>query len=125
MPYLNRGAKSEFSGCGVPDFPSWFSTTFFKIVVEVTTSRMLQVSKLWFGVSKGILLAKYLAIKIHMTVNYCGRQLVRRLGWASPTKLHDWRLDVQVGTWKLGSLSGKREVCEDLRKRMIDVCCLQ
>ena len=27
------------------------------------------------------------------------------------------------GMWKLGSLSGKgEEVCEDLRKRMIDVC---
>ena len=31
---------------------------------------------------------------------------------------------VQVGTWNLASLSGK-EVCEELRKRMIDVCCLQ
>ena len=30
-----------------------------------------------------------------------------------------------VGTWNVGSLSGKGgEVCEELRKRMIDVCCL-
>ena len=27
--------------------------------------------------------------------------------------------------WNVGSLSGKGEVCEELRKRMIDVCCLQ
>ena len=33
---------------------------------------------------------------------------------------------VQVGTWKIGSLSGKGgEDCEELRKRMIDMCCLQ
>ena len=30
---------------------------------------------------------------------------------------------VQVETWNVGSLRGKgREVCEELRKRMIDVC---
>ena len=30
-----------------------------------------------------------------------------------------------VGTWNVGSVSGKGgEVCEELRKRMIDVCCL-
>ena len=30
-----------------------------------------------------------------------------------------------VEMWNLGSLSGKgREVCEELRKRMIDMCCL-
>ena len=29
-----------------------------------------------------------------------------------------------VRTWNLGSLSGNwEEVCEKLRKRMIDVCC--
>ena len=38
----------------------------------------------------------------------------------------DGRFGVRVGTWNLGSLSGKRgDVCEELRKRMIDVCCLQ
>ena len=33
---------------------------------------------------------------------------------------------VQVVMWNLGSLSGNGgEVCEELRKRTIDVCCLQ
>ena len=33
---------------------------------------------------------------------------------------------MRVGTLGLGSLSGKgRDVCEELRMRMIDVCCLQ
>ena len=32
------------------------------------------------------------------------------------------RFGVRVGTWNLGSLSGNGgEVCEELRKRMIDV----
>ena len=35
-------------------------------------------------------------------------------------------LGEQVGMWNLGSLSGKGgEVHEELRKRRIDVCCLQ
>ena len=34
--------------------------------------------------------------------------------------------DMLVGTWSLGSVSGKGgEVCEEVRKRMVDVCCLQ
>ena len=38
----------------------------------------------------------------------------------------DERIGVQVGTWKLGGLSGKGgEDGEELRKSMIDVCCLQ
>ena len=32
----------------------------------------------------------------------------------------DGRFGVLVRAWKLGSLSGKGEVCEELRKRMID-----
>ena len=37
----------------------------------------------------------------------------------------DWRFWVRVGTWNLGSLSGKGgDVCEELRKRMIDMCWL-
>ena len=33
---------------------------------------------------------------------------------------------MRVGTWNLASLSGKvGEVCDELIKRMIDVCCLQ
>ena len=35
------------------------------------------------GVSKRILSVKHLAPKI-MAVNYCGRQLARRLAWAAP-----------------------------------------
>ena len=38
----------------------------------------------------------------------------------------DERIGVLVGTWNLGNLRGKLgEDCEELRKRMIDVCCLQ
>ena len=33
---------------------------------------------------------------------------------------------MRVGTWNVGSLSGKGvEVCEEPRQRMIAVCCLQ
>ena len=40
-------------------------------------------------------------------------------------KLDEW-LGVRVGTWNVGSMSGRdTEVCEELRKRRIDVCCLQ
>ena len=38
----------------------------------------------------------------------------------------DGCLGVQVGTWNLDSLRGKGGgVCEELRMRMLDVCCLQ
>ena len=37
----------------------------------------------------------------------------------------DWHSGVHDGKWNLGSQSGKGEVCEEPRKRMIDVCCLQ
>ena len=37
----------------------------------------------------------------------------------------DWCFGVRVGTWNLGNLSGKGgEVCEELRNRMNDMCCL-
>ena len=37
----------------------------------------------------------------------------------------DWRFGVRVGTWNIGSVSGSGGVvCEALRKRMINVCCL-
>ena len=39
---------------------------------------------LWFEASKGMLHVKHLAPKILMAVNYCVRQLARRLGWAAP-----------------------------------------
>ena len=32
---------------------------------------------------------------------------------------------MRFGTWNLGSVIGKEEVCEELRERMIDVCCSQ
>ena len=38
---------------------------------------------------------------------------------------YDGSFWVWVETWNLGSLSGKEEACEELQKRMIDVCCLQ
>ena len=81
------------------------------------------------------------APKIIMAVNYCGRQQAQRLGWAAPANdkkegatlqpregkhslQHDGRFEVQVGTWNFGGLSEKlREVCKELRKRMIDVFC--
>ena len=129
-----------FSGCGDLAFPSWFSATFLTIVVERTT----QVCKLWFGVRKGMLPAIHLApnILIIVEINYCGRQLARRLGSAAPayhekegatpipgvfrhSMQYDGRHDgcfwMKVGTWNLGSLRGKREkVCEELISRMID-----
>lgn len=77
----------------------------------------------------------------------CGHQPARRLGWAAtayhkqevanpdpvPRKhclLNDGRPDkrfgVRLSTWNVGSLSGRgTEVCEELRKRRVDVCCLQ
>ena len=63
-----------------------------------------------------------------MTVNYCGRQLARSLGWTAPAYhkkegatphpgackhslqydgRSDERFGVRVGTWSLGSLCGK------------------
>ena len=81
-----------------------------------------------------------------MTFNYCDNHLARMLGWSAPayhkkdgatphpgackfSLQYDWRSDecfgVRFWVWNLGSLSGKGgEVCEELRKRMIDVCCL-
>ena len=36
------------------------------------------------------------------------------------------RFWVRIGRWNVSSLSGKGgDVCGELRKRMIDVCCLQ
>ena len=90
-----------------------------------------------------MLSVRHLAPKILMAVNYCGRQLSQRLGRAKPAyhknegiALHlvackhslqyygrpDGRIGVWVGTWNLGSQSGKGgNVCEELRKWMIDV----
>ena len=82
-----------------------------------------------------------------MAVNYCGRKLARRLVWSAAPAYHrkevatphsgackfslhydgrpDGRFGVRVVMWNLGSLGGKGgQVCEELRKRMIDVRCL-
>ena len=75
-----------FSGYGVPAFPSWFSATFRIIVVEVMTSGLPHVCKLWLGVSKGLLPMKHLTPRILkiMEDNYYWCQLARRLGWVVP-----------------------------------------
>ena len=67
-------------------YPSWFPTTFLIVVVEVMTSGLPPVCKLWLGVSKGMLPVRRLAPKIVkvMAVYYCGCQLARRLEWAAP-----------------------------------------
>ena len=110
------------------------------------TSRLPQVCKLWFEVSKGMFHVEHLATNILMAVSYyCGCQIARRLGWAASachktegapphpgaskfSLQYDGRPAGRFGVWvgmrNLGSLSGKGgEVCEELRKRMIDVCC--
>ena len=76
-----------------------------------------------------------------------GHQPAQRLGWATlayhkqegatpdpgPRKhclqndgKPDERFGLRVGTWNIGSMSGRgTKVCEELRKRSMDVCCLQ
>ena len=61
---MSREAHFGFSGCGIPVFPSCFSTTFLIIVVEVVTPGLPQVCKLCLGVSKGMLPVRHLAPKI-------------------------------------------------------------
>ena len=82
-----------------------------------------------------------------MAATKYGHQPGQRLGWAAlayhkqedanpdpgPRKhclqndgKPDERFGVRVGTWNIGSMSGRgTEVCEELRKRRMDVCCLQ
>ena len=104
-------------------------------------SGLTQVCRLWLDMSKGMLPVWHLAPKI-MAVNHCGRQLVRR--WAAPA-YHDKEgatphtvactfslqyeekpgvhFGVRFVTWYLGSVSEDGgEVCEELTRRMIDVC---
>ena len=57
--------------------PELVSTTFLKIVV------LPQVSKLWLGVSNGMLPVRDLVPKVLMAVSYCGHQLTQMLGWAA------------------------------------------
>ena len=41
-------------------------------------------------------------------------------------KIHIEEVGVRFGSWNVGSISGKgTELCEELRKRKVDVCCLQ
>ena len=40
-------------------------------------------------------------------------------------EIHEWRLGVLVGMWNVGSLCGNCEVCEEMRERIINVCCMQ
>ena len=62
------------SECGIPVIPGCFFTTFLRIVIEVMTSGLPQVSNLWLGVSKGMLPVRHLAQKILtiVAVNCCG-----------------------------------------------------
>ena len=81
---------------------------------------------------------KHLAPKTNlMTEGYCGCQIAQRLGWVAPAYLKkvqppiwrgqrpDWWPTVRVWTWNIGSLSETGEDCEELKKRMIDVHCLE
>ena len=91
--------------------------------------------------------AKHLAQMILIAVNNRGRQPDRRLVCTAPayhrkegktlqsrahkhSAQHDGRPDgrfwVWLRRWNIGSLSGKgEEVCDELRKKRIDVCCLE
>ena len=127
------------------DFMVWHSChpeLVFHHTVEFMTSRLPLVCRLWFGVCKVMLPVKHRARKILIAVNFCGRQLARSLGCSASAyykkegapphagackhsmqfdRRPDVRFGVRAGMWNLVSLSGKGE---DLRKRMIDVCCL-
>ena len=97
------------------------------------------------GVGKGMFPVRHLDPKILMVFNYCSCKLAQCFGWAAPATSvvgatphpgvckhnlqydgrSDGRIWVWFGMWNLGSLNGKGgEVCDEMRKRMIDVCCL-
>ena len=82
-----------------------------------------------------------------MALRRHGHQPAQRLGWATLAyhkqkgvapdpgpckncfqndgKTNKW-LGVRVGSWNVGSMSGAdTEVCEELKKRRMDVCCQQ
>ena len=42
-------AQFRFSGCDIPAFSCWFSTTFLRIVIDVMTSGLSQFCMLWLG----------------------------------------------------------------------------
>ena len=103
----------------------------------------------WIGARKGIRPIISCSKKPSMmaTTKY-GHQPAQRLGWAAPAYhkkdgannhsgprrhyLHydglkpDTRFGVRVGSLNVGSMRGKGvEICEELRKRRVDVCCVQ
>ena len=98
-------------------------------MVEVMISGLPQVSKLWLGVSKGMLPVKHLAPKILIAVNYCGRQLARWFVWVATTNHKKEgatphpraRFGVRVGTWNLNSMSEKGGKDFERTERMISV----
>ena len=90
---------------------------------------------------------EHLAPKVFMAHDYVGNNWTEGWGWAAPVYYKkeratphpgygmyslqydtrpDWSFWARIGTSNIGSLSQKGgEVCEELRKRMIDVCCLK
>ena len=57
--FFGRGDRNGFPGCSISTLPSWFFTTLLKIVVEVAALGPPHVSRLFFGVSKGMLPVEY------------------------------------------------------------------
>ena len=56
----------------------------------------------------------------------CGQGVLRISGLKLINEKVANRLGVRFGSWNVGSISGRgTEVCEELRKRKVDVCCLQ
>ena len=63
---------------------------------------------------------KVLALSPWQPLNGQGMLRISRL------KIHREKVEVRFGSWNIGSISGRgTEVCEELRKRKVDVCCLQ
>ena len=55
-----------------------------------------------------------------------GQGVLRISGFKVAKVKVEKRLGVRFGSWNVGSISGRgTEVCEELRKRKVDVCCLQ
>ena len=55
-----------------------------------------------------------------------GQRVLRISGLKLLTEKVAKRLGVRFGSWNVGSISGREtKVCEELRKRKVDVCCLQ
>lgn len=118
-------------------------------VMGVFAQRLGPLPKQWIGVRKGIRPIISRSTKPSMDrTNKHGHQPARRLGWAAPAyqkkdgannhpgprrrrllydgEKPDKRFGVRVGSWNVGSLRGKGvEICEELRKRRVDVCCVQ